>query len=78
MKNVGIYWKFISEAKTLGQKLQENVAQTLVGCREGPTVPGICKFIAKVRETDLVVNALRRECTRTVRHPKISKLRLGV
>ena len=35
-------------------------------CSEGPTVAGISKFIAKVRETCSIVNAPRRERARTV------------
>lgn len=44
--------------------------RTKFGRREGPTVPGIRKFIAKVRGTGFIVDAPRRERARTVRTPE--------
>ena len=41
--------------------LLENYFQNKRKCREGPTLPDICKFIAKFRQTSFIVDALRRE-----------------
>ena len=46
------------------------ITQTF-GHREGPTVSGIRKFSAKVCETSFIVDALRRECARTLPTPEI-------
>ena len=43
-------------------------------CRERPILPGICEFIAKVRENGFFVDALRRKCDVVCILPKISKL----
>ena len=37
------------------------------GLKEGPTMPEILKFIAKVRETGFIVDMPKRKLTRTVR-----------
>ena len=63
MNNGGINGKFISKTKTNWSEI-ERKCRTKFGGREGPTVPGICKFIAKGRETGLIVEEPRRERAR--------------
>ena len=56
--------KFISKIKENWSVIARK-CHTKFGSIDQPTVPGIRKFIAKVRETGCIVDASRRKCACT-------------
>ena len=69
---VEVYWKFISKTMRIDRNVHD---RTKFSLREGSTVSGIRKFIAKVRETGFIFEAPGRErCVVQYIHLKILKL----
>ena len=60
MRNVGIYWIFLSQNKSNWSEITRKF-HTKFGRREGPSLPVTHKFIAKVREISFIANALRHQ-----------------